>query len=247
MTMQNTYQPVLVVEDLEVKYGDFVAIENVSIRLDSGEILGIAGPNGAGKSTLLQTISGVHRPSSGAIYYRGESTGTPDRRNSKPTRWMVRHGLTIVPEGRRLFGELTVEENLLFGAAVGNQSDSTGGLQQVFELFPRLQERRRQRASTLSGGEQQMVAIGRGLMSSPTALLIDEMSLGLAPSLIAQVTDALQRLREFTHLSLILVEENLGVLGNLADRVVFMKAGRSVATREMDEVDIEEASQIYLA
>ena len=247
MTAQDTQEPLLVVEDVEVRYGAFIAVERVSMSVDRGEILGVAGPNGAGKSTLLKAISGILRPSSGAVYYRGKPTGVPDRRQSQPTRWMVRNGMTLVPEGRHLFGELTVEENLLFGAAVGNQPSGSGGLRQVFDLFPQLEERSRQKASTLSGGEQQMVAIGRGLMSNPTVLLIDEMSLGLAPSVTAQVTEALRQLREETQLSLILVEENLGVLSKLADRVVFMKAGRSVATRAMDEVDIEEASDIYLA
>lgn len=240
--------PLVVAEDVSVAYGAFVALQEVSLTLQSGEILGIAGPNGAGKTTLLKALAGILRIAKGEISYDGTVVADgADRRQCKGVRWMVRHGVTIVPEGRRLFGELTVEDNLRFGSVVARSAREQELLNRVYDLFPRLFERHSQPAATLSGGEQQMVAIGRALMSEPSTLLVDEMSLGLAPVLIAQVTDALRRLREDTALSLILVEENLGALAALADRVMFIKAGRLVAEQDITTLDIVEASRIYLS
>jgi branched-chain amino acid transport system ATP-binding protein len=236
--------PLLQVRSLGVSYGGLVAVDGVSFTLVEGEVLGVAGPNGAGKSSLLRCIAGLRKPASGQVQFAGEAVADAAQRSQRGPRWAVRHGLVIVPEGRLLFGELSVEENLRFGAYVAAGADGARTLEQVFELFPKLRQRRRQTAATLSGGEQQMVAIGRALMARPRLLLLDEMSLGLAPAVAAEVCSALVRLRDETRLTMIVVDESLKRLARMTSRVLFMSRGRVQTELAADSLVVDEASYL---
>lgn len=212
------------VTGLTVSYGKHVALGDVSIRVEAGEMVAILGANGAGKSSLLNAIGGRVRPRSGGISLRGTDL------LALPQHALVEQGIALVPEGRGIFPTLSVAENLALGAnperARGRRD---GSLAAVFELFPRLQERQRQIAGTMSGGEQQMVAIGRALMSSPDLLLLDEPSLGLAPILVKEVFAALKRIRE-TGLTIMIVEQNARATLALADRAYLIEAGQITGT-----------------
>lgn len=210
----------LQVDSLSVNYGPFRALENVSIRVPEGWIVTIVGANGAGKSTLLRTISGLVAPRSGRIVFASEDI----------TRWpaheRARRGVAQVPEGRRLFGDMTVLDNLLTGSLHGEaRARREETLEEVFSLFPRLKERRHQIARTLSGGEQQMVAIGRALMSRPTLLMLDEPSLGLAPLVVKEVFQVVARLRE-RGLTVLLVEQNVRQSLLISDYAFVLEIGR---------------------
>ncbi|WP_322801258.1 ABC transporter ATP-binding protein [Thermoflexus sp.] len=223
----------LEVEDLEVTYGPVRALQGVSLRVDPGEVVAVIGANGAGKTTLLRAISGLLRPRSGRIRFDGhEITGWPPER-------IVALGLVQIPERRQLFHSMSVEDNLRLGAYLrlrrGERKAVEEDLQRVFEIFPRLKERRRQVAGTLSGGEQQMLAIGRGLMARPRVLLLDEPSLGLAPLLVRELFRILRALRE-QGLTLLLVEQNARQALRIADRAYIMETGRIV--REGAAVDL---------
>ena len=215
----------LEVENLEVAYGPVQALHGVSLRVDSGEIVAVIGANGAGKTTLLRAISGLLRPKAGRIWFDGrEITGWPPER-------IVALGLVQVPERRQLFDSMSVEDNLRLGAYLrlrrGERKAVEEDLHRVFEVFPRLKERRRQMAGTLSGGEQQMLAIGRGWMARPRVLLLDEPSLGLAPLLVQELFRILRALRE-QGLTLLLVEQNARQALRIADRAYVMETGRIV-------------------
>jgi len=206
------------VRDLTVRHGQLQALTAVSLRVDAGETLAIIGANGAGKSTLLRTIAGLHAPAAGAILLEGrEVTGlAPHRR--------VAAGIVLVPEGRRMFPSLTVEENLLVGA---HRARSGGwGLARVLELFPWMAERRRQLTAQLSGGEQQAVAIGRALMANPRVLLLDEVSLGLAPAVVRRLYDLLPELLR-AGVTVLLVEQDVGHALRVADRAQCLLEGRT--------------------
>ncbi len=193
----------LKVTGLQAGYGEVTVLHDVTIEVGQGKIVSIVGANGAGKSTLINTISGLMRPSAGSIRYRDTDL------LSIPGHEVVRRGVVQVPEGRKLFASMTVYENLVLGATHPSaKADRESTLRQVFELFPRLQERREQIAGTLSGGEQQMLAIGRALMSKPSLLMLDEPSLGLAPLLVADVFRVVERLNS-TGLTVLLVEQNI--------------------------------------
>jgi branched-chain amino acid transport system ATP-binding protein len=208
---------------LAVSYGRHRALHNVAIRIAPGEIVVILGANGAGKSTLLQAIAGLVRPAdSGEILLDGESIGL------LAPHLIVESGLALVPEGRRLFGELTVLENLLLGAyARRARGSERGNLERVLALFPRLAERRRQVARTMSGGEQQMVAIGRAMMSAPSILMLDEPSLGLSPILCSELFRSLAEIRR-TGAGILLVEQNARQALAIADRGYLLENGRIV-------------------
>ena len=203
---------VLELKGVSTFYGAVQALRDVSIEVNEGEIVTLIGANGAGKSTLMMTIFGQPKAKSGEIIYNGEAITT------LPAFQIARLGIAQSPEGRRIFPRMSVEENLLMGAQVVNYADYDKQLAMVFELFPRLQERFAQRGGTLSGGEQQMLAIARALMSKPKLLLLDEPSLGLAPLVIKQIFGAIRQLNRETGLTVLLVEQNANQALRLAHR-----------------------------
>jgi branched-chain amino acid transport system ATP-binding protein len=210
----------LALDGFAVSYGEVRAVQDVRLSLCEGEIVTVIGPNGAGKSTMLNAIMGL-LPSSGEIAVAGASLRPRVER-------MVAQGVALVPEQRELFGEMTIEDNLVLGGfsrrAEGRQTQRDA-LARVFALFPRLQERRRQQASTLSGGERQMLAIGRALMARPRLLMLDEPSLGLAPRVVADVLRTISQLRD-SGISILLVEQNARAALQVADRAYVLEGGR---------------------
>ncbi|MGR4000913.1 MAG: ABC transporter ATP-binding protein [Alphaproteobacteria bacterium] len=210
----------LIVADVESFYGSIQALSGVSLRVGSGEIVTLIGANGAGKSTLLMTICGVVRARAGEVIFDGENIS----RLSTPQ--IMRRGIAISPEGRRIFSRLTVYENLLMGSLGSTLEERLGLFDRVFDLFPRLSERRTQRGGTLSGGEQQMLAIGRALVSRPRLLLLDEPSLGLAPLVVKQIFSAIRTINESEGTTILLVEQNAHHALRLADRGYVMVSGR---------------------
>ena len=207
---------------IEVSYGDVSVLHKVSFHVGQGEVVAIIGSNGAGKSTILKTISGLLHPDAGQIKFDEQNI---ERR--KPHE-IVAMGLVHVPEGRRLFRKMSVRENLYLGAFVNkDEQDRLHRLEEVFEVFPRLKERMNQRAGTLSGGERQMLAIARGLMSAPKLLMIDECSLGLMPTLVEQIFEVIRRLHE-EGTTILLVEQRIHEALELADRAYVLQTGRIV-------------------
>ena len=205
--------------NVSVSYGPIQAVRNVSIEVSSGEVVALLGPNGAGKSSLLRAIMGLHPISSGQIDFEGQSI------SSIATEKIVRRGLTLTPEGRQVFAGLTVYENLRLGAAARrDRKEVVKTRRMVFELFPILSDRRNQQAGTLSGGEQQQLAIARSLMSSPRLLMLDEPSLGLAPVIVDQIFRLIVHLRE-SGLTLLLVEQNAEISLKIADRGYVFASG----------------------
>ena len=202
-------------------YGRVQALHDVSLSVRKGEIVTLIGANGAGKSTLLMTLCGDPRATSGSILYEGQELV------GQPTPEIIRKGIAVAPEGRRVFARLTVEENLAMGAFFSNKDERAQRMEHVLELFPRLKERFLQRDGTMSGGEQQMLAIGRALMCRPRLLLLDEPSLGLAPLIIARIFETIERLRE-EGVTVFLVEQNANQALKLADRGYVLENGRIV-------------------
>ena len=210
------------IDHIEVHYNGVPAIHDVSFQVREGELVTILGANGVGKSTILKTVMGTLHPVRGKIEFKGEEI------NHRITAEIVKKGITYIPEGRRIFGPLSVEENLHLGAYVIKDRDKIRrDLTYVYQLFPRLRERRRQKAGTLSGGEQQMLAIARGLMANPTLLMLDEPSLGLMPKLVTEVLEMVRRLKEEGH-TILLVEQNVRETLEIADRAYVLQTGRVV-------------------
>jgi branched-chain amino acid transport system ATP-binding protein len=209
----------LVLEDVHTHYGKIEALHGVSIEIKQGEIVSLIGANGAGKTTLLMTVCGVPQASSGRVILRGRDI-THD-----PTSQIMRSGIAIVPEGRRIFSGLTVEENLHMGGFFNSKAEVRKSQDYAYELFPRLKEREHQRAGTMSGGEQQMLAIGRALMSKPQMIILDEPSLGLAPLIIKQIFEIISHLRD-EGITVFLVEQNAHQALNLADRGYVLETGK---------------------
>jgi len=209
----------LVVEDIHTHYGKIEALHGVSIEINKGEIVSLIGANGAGKTTLLMTVCGNPQASAGRVILEGRDI------TREPTARIMRSGISIVPEGRRVFPGLTVEENLHMGGFFNSKSEIQKSLAHVYELFPRLKEREDQRAGTMSGGEQQMLAIGRALMSRPRMIILDEPSLGLAPIIIQQIFEIIGQLRE-EGITVFLVEQNAHQALSLADRGYVLETGR---------------------
>lgn len=208
----------LKVEDINVYYGAIHAVKGVSLEVNEGEVVTLIGANGAGKSTVLQTISGLLRSKTGSVSFMGNSIA------ATPPHKIVESGLAHVPEGRRIFLQMTVQENLEMGAYTQASSGIPSDLERVFKLFPRLLERRKQVAGTLSGGEQQMLAMGRALMSNPRLLMLDEPSMGLAPILVEQIFSIIEAMnKEGT--TILLVEQNAQMALSVADRAYVLETG----------------------
>lgn len=233
-------EPILKVSDINVYYGAIHAIKGVSFEVNPGEVVTLIGANGAGKSTTLQTVSGLLHSRTGSIEFLGENLmGVPAHK-------VVAKGLAQVPEGRRVFLQMTVEENLEMGAYTRSGGDIDADLEKVYAYFPRLMERRRQIAGTLSGGEQQMLAMGRALMSRPKLLMLDEPSMGLAPILVEQIFDIIQDLNRKGS-TILLVEQNAQMALSVAHRGYVMETGKIVATGSGAElIESPEIKRAYL-
>ena len=214
---------ILKVDDINVYYGRIHAIKGISFEVNEGEIVTLIGANGAGKSTTLNTIACLLRSKTGHIDFMGQPL------NHVPSHKVVSKGLALVPEGRRVFLQMTVQENLDMGAFSRKGGDIEGDMERVFEQFPRLKERRRQIAGTLSGGEQQMLAMGRALMSNPKLLMLDEPSMGLAPILVEQIFDIIKELHK-AGTTILLVEQNAQAALSVADRGYVLETGKIVTT-----------------
>ena len=208
---------ILKVQDMNVYYGAIHAIKGISFEVNEGEVVTLIGANGAGKTTTLQTISGLLRSKTGSIEFLGENI------SHVPAHKLVERGLVQVPEGRRIFLQMTVQENLDMGAFTA-KGDSSAAMEQIFQQFPRLKERRKQIAGTLSGGEQQMLAIGRALMSKPKLMMLDEPSMGLSPILVEFVFDIVRDLHQ-QGVTILLVEQNAQMALSVADRAYVMETG----------------------
>ncbi len=232
----------LVVENLEVWYGKVKALWGVSLEVRKGEVVGLIGPNGAGKTTTLNTIMGVVKPKGGKILLDGE------RIDNKETHEIIKKGLFMVPEGRGLFPFLTVEENLLVGAIHGRAwRERHQSLSFVYQLFPWMKERRKQLAGTLSGGEQQMLTIARGLMSKPNLLLIDEPSLGLAPKIVSEVYKAIRSLRDHYKITILIADQNAHRVLDICDRAYVIENGRTVMEGPPEELKKDrKIREVYL-
>lgn len=226
--------PMLSLENVSAHYGKIQALHNVSLHINQGEIVTLIGANGAGKTTILGTLCGEPRATSGAITFDGKAI----------TEWqtarIMREAIAIVPEGRRVFSRMTVEENLAMGGFFADRQQYQSRIKRVYALFPRLYERRVQRAGTMSGGEQQMLAIGRALMSQPRLLLLDEPSLGLAPIIIQQIFDTIEQLRQ-EGMTIFLVEQNANQALKLADRGYVLENGHVVLEDTGDALLANEA------
>ena len=213
----------LKVEDLQVYYGSIHAIKGVSFEVNEGEIVTLIGANGAGKSTTLNTVSGLLKPRSGKIEFDGHSlVGVPAHK-------IVSHGMALCPEGRRIFLQLTVQENLEMGAYTRSKGEQAESIAKIYDQFPRLKERYKQVAGTLSGGEQQMLAMGRALMSRPKLLMLDEPSMGLAPLLVEQIFSIITDLNQ-SGTTILLVEQNAQMALSVAHRGYVLETGKIVTT-----------------
>lgn len=211
----------LKLQNIHTYYGAIQALNDVSVEVNQGEIVTLIGANGAGKTTLLMTVCGSPRARSGSVTFQGEDI------TQAPTHTIMQKGIAISPEGRRVFPDLTVAENLKMGGFFLKKQEIDEGLDRVYDLFPRLKERSAQRAGTMSGGEQQMLAIGRALMTRPTLLLLDEPTLGLAPLIIAQIFDIIRTIRD-QGVTVFLVEQNANKALQVADRGYVLETGKVV-------------------
>ena len=225
----------LLVEDLQVYYGGIHALKGVSLEVNEGEIVTLIGANGAGKSTTLRTISGLIKAKSGKVVFKGEPV------DNIPAHEIVKKGLCHVPEGRKIFANLTVKDNLEMGAYL--RSDKAGireDMEKVFKMFPRLQERQKQLGGTLSGGEQQMLAIGRALLTQPQLLLMDEPSMGLAPLLVQEIFEIVKKINQ-EGVTILLIEQNANMALSVADRAYVLETGNIVLKGDAKAIANDEA------
>ena len=231
----------LKVDNLNVYYGSIHALKGVSLHVDEGEIVTLIGANGAGKSTLLKTLSGLLKPKEGTIEYLNDSIA------GKQAQAIVKAGISHVPEGRRVFAEMSVEENIELGAFL--RKDKAGiqqDFQKVYEIFPRLHERRKQSAGTLSGGEQQMLAMGRAILARPKLLLLDEPSMGLAPLMVKTIFQVVKDINQ-EGTTILLVEQNANMALSIADRAYVIETGRVILSGTAKELQAsEEIKNAYL-
>ncbi len=231
----------LKVENLHVRYGGIRALQGIDINVPEGDIISLIGANGAGKSTLLRTIVGLERGHEGKIIYNDN-----DIMQSK-TRDIVKDGIVLVPEGRRIFPNLTVRENLILGAYTRNdKAEIQKDMKRVFEMFPRLEERMTQKAGTMSGGEQQMLAVGRGLMTRPKLMMLDEPSLGLAPLIVKDIFDIIREINK-EGVTILLVEQNAKVALEISDFAYVLETGKIVLEGSGKELlESDEVRKAYL-
>lgn len=231
----------LKVENLNVYYDSIHALKGVSLEVNQGEIVTLIGANGAGKSTLLKTLSGLLRPKEGTIEYLDKSIV------GKPAQAIVKAGISHVPEGRRVFAEMSVEENIELGAFLRKDKDGIQqDFQKVYETFPRLYERRKQSAGTLSGGEQQMLAMGRAIMARPKLLLLDEPSMGLAPLMVQTIFKVIKEINQ-EQTTILLVEQNANMALSVANRAYVIETGRVILSGTAEELYAsEEIKDAYL-
>ncbi|HLO34233.1 MAG TPA: ABC transporter ATP-binding protein [Anaerolineales bacterium] len=236
-----TNTPMLEVSQIVVHYGGICALDHVSLHVEQGEIVSVIGANGAGKSTLMRTICAVKAFTSGEIKFKGQAL-------KKDASHVVRQGMTLVPEGRRIFAPLSVHENLMLGAYTRtDKKEILETMEEVFQLFPRLQERLYQRGGTLSGGEQQMLAVSRALMSKPEILLLDEPSLGLAPIVIDNMFETIRRLNREFGLTILIVEQNATLALEMCDRAYVLETGQiRMEGRGSDLLHDERVMESYL-
>jgi branched-chain amino acid transport system ATP-binding protein len=239
--MNDARTAILEIRDLDVKFGAVRALKGISMQVQQGEVVALLGANGAGKSTTLRTISGLSRPSSGDIIYSGRSIA------NLPSSEIVRVGIAHSPEGRRLFGSLTVAENLRLGSCTRSDEEGVAAdTERMFSLFPILRERRPQLAGTLSGGEQQQLALARALMAAPKLLLLDEPSLGVAPLLVKHIFEALAELKR-QGMTMLLVEQNMKLALQLADRAYVLRTGSVVLSGSSADLQSDDrVAQAYL-
>ncbi|MEM6565101.1 MAG: ABC transporter ATP-binding protein [Pseudomonadota bacterium] len=228
--------PVLRIAALDAHYGDFQALYSIDLALEPGEVIAIIGANGAGKSTLMRSISGLLQNKAEQVNFNGQAIG------ALRADQVAFHGIALVPEGRQLFPSLSVEENLLLGATVGRTGPWS--LQRIYDLFPILAERRAQRSTSLSGGQQQMVAIGRALMANPELILFDEISLGLAPIVIKDIYDALPSIVG-EGMSAMIVEQDISKALQVSSRVYCLQEGRVSLTGKVGEISRDEITAAY--
>ena len=224
----------------QVKYGNIAAVKGISLDVAEGEIISVVGANGAGKSTTVNTIAGIVKMTSGKIIYNGIdiSKTTPQER--------VKQGIILAPEGRQMFNEMSVKENLLMGAYLQDSASANQMFDTIFDLFPILKSRLKQPAGTLSGGEQQMLCIGRAMMSKPKLLMLDEPSLGLAPLIVKEIFELIKRIREMG-CTILLIEQNVRMALGVSDRAYVMQTGEVVISgNSKDVVNMPEVQEAYL-
>jgi len=231
----------LELKNVGVKYGIIPAIQKVNIKVEQGRIVSLIGANGAGKTTTLKSIVGVLKPFQGQIFYQGREI------TNRPVPWRVRQGICLVPEGRGIFNRLSVKENLLIGAYHRqSEAEIQEDLELVYSLFPRLKERENQVAGTLSGGEQQMLALGRGLMSRPQLMLLDEPSLGLAPLVVKELYELIKEIRE-KGVTILLVEQNAVMAIKVSDYIYVLEAGEVKMEGPPEKIEsLEDVRRVYL-
>lgn len=231
----------LSIQDLNVYYGSIHALKGVSLEVNEGEIVTLIGANGAGKSTLLKTLSGLLKPKEGTIHYQENLI------SGKPAQTIVKMGVSQVPEGRRVFADMSVEENIELGAYLRkDKSEIAQDFQKVYTIFPRLYERRKQTAGTLSGGEQQMLAMGRAIMARPKLLLLDEPSMGLAPLMVKTIFETVKEISK-SGTTILLVEQNAHIALSIADRGYVIETGRVILSGTAAELQAsEEVKKAYL-
>lgn len=231
--------PILEVSQLDVAYGPNLAVKGVSVTVSENEILGIVGPNGAGKTTFLETIAGLHPTRRGAISFQGK------RIDHSSVHKRRKLGIVLIPQEGNIFPGMTVKENLEMGGVLMPAKDRETQISYAYELFPRLKERAKQIANTLSGGERRMLAVGVGIVGNAQLFLIDEPSVGLAPKLVTSLLERLKQLKEDTQRPIALCEQNIKVL-NVADRILGMEAGESKFCESLDVVDKAKVKELYL-
>ncbi len=232
-------EPMLKVENVQAKYGDFIAVQDASLEVQEGMIVSLIGSNGAGKSTLMDTIAGLHKPSAGKIYFKGEDiTGLPAEK-------IVTRGLSLVPQGSRCFIRMTVEDNLIMGSfPKAMRKKCADSLERVYELFPVLKEKRNDLSGSLSGGQRQMVAVGRALMTNPELVLFDEISLGLAPTIIKDIYARIKEINK-AGTTVVLVEQDTHRAIKTAEVVDVMLKGKVVLTGRPQDLGEDEIKKAY--
>jgi branched-chain amino acid transport system ATP-binding protein len=232
--------PLLELEDVHTYYGNIEALKGISLTVEDGEIVTLIGSNGAGKSTTLRSISGLTPPRVGSIRFKGQNIG------ETPPQEITRLGISQSPEGRKIFPRMSVRENLDLGAYLRRDADVTSDLDRVFDLFPRLKEREKQKAGTMSGGEQQMLAMGRALMARPTLLLLDEPSMGLAPVLVERIYETVEEINK-QGTTILLVEQNANFALGVSNRAYVLEVGTIALSDDSDKLrENPEVQRAYL-